>query len=477
MRERTNRPFINEIVMVLAAVFAFNLSACGGVGGGAASRDSGAGGSPDAAPGCVGPQCAFTVGNPVVVGQTPGGGASMSGFSVAIGSDGQTVAAGWSETGDQQIVKVSASRNGGQSFTTPIPVDLPTDVQLTAVHLQVTDGAGILAGAVAYQPDPAMATDDTAPWDSWARVYQSTDGAASFHQLADLKSATGVRSFTDGGFSASPDGTTLVWSWVDVTPADRLDPSAVPGNTVLASISSDSGHTFGAPQIISSAPFIYATRIAAFVRAGGAGVVYAQQHPITGLPTDVGFPYIAQAATSGAFAGGTQIAADDFGAVPAGLDSTVSGASPGAALDKNGNIHVAWWSAETIGLWYASSSDGASFSTPVRVFQTAQPTPANVKIAADGAGNSWIAALDGPGVRVFLIPAGGVPVEIKEAALATLGNSSRGYTVWASVNDTFDIAGLPTSGAVLMWLGGQPPAADATTPPPPQPINVRRIAP
>jgi len=466
-----------KIITYIGAAMALGLGACGG-GGGAATpgHDAGSDGSTEG-PGCVGPQCAFTVGNPVIVAQTPGGGASVSGFSLAVGSDGQTVAAGWSESGDQQLVKVSASRNGGQSFTTPIPVDTPADVQLTSVHVLVPQGDGILAGVVAYQSDPAMATDDTAPWDSWARVYQSTDAGASFQQLADLKSATGVRSFTDGGFSSSQDGATLVWSWVDVTPADRLAASAPPGNTVLASISTDSGHTFGAPQVVSTDPFIYATRIAAFVRGAGASIIYAQQHPIMGLPTDVGFPYIAQAATGGTFAAGTQIASDEFGAVPAGLDSTVSGAAPGAALGKDGSVHVAWWSAQTLGLWYAASADGSAFGAPVRVFETNQPTPANVKIAVDGMGNAWVAALDGPGVRVVLIPPGAEPVEIRDAGLATLGNSARGYTVWASVNDTFDIAGLPEAGAIMMWLGGQPPAADATTPPPPQPINVRRIAP
>jgi hypothetical protein len=308
-------------------------------------------------------------------------------------------------------------------------------------------------------------------------VYQSTDNGTSFHPLSDLKNATGVRSFTDGAFAASQDGAKLVWTWVDVTPSSRLSSSVAPGNTVLASISNDSGQTFGAAQVVSSSPFIYATRIAAFVRNGSAGAVYAQQHAIADLPTDVGFPYVAMASATGTFAAGSQIAGDSYGAVPAGLDSTVSGAAPGAALGKDGSIHVAWWSAETLGLWYAKSPDGATFSAPVRVFTTLQPTPTNVKITVDGAGNAWVAAQDGPGVRVVLVPSGGAPVEIQDANVMTLGNAIKGYTVWASANDTFDLAALPNKGVIVMWLGGQPPAAGSMDPPPPQPIYVRSIAP
>jgi len=484
MREhRSHLPSLACVILLAAAACSF--AACGSSsnesppGSGAGARggaDGGTGGAGGAAAACVGPQCAFKVGNPVVIAQTPGNGASVSAFSVALGSDGKTVAAGWTETsGDDQVVKLAASKNGGQSFTTPAPVDMPADVQLGSVHVLVPDGAGILASVVASQPHAGADAD--APPDSWGRVYQSTDGAASFKQLADLKAATGARTFTDAGFAASADGKTLVYAWVDVTPAERLAASAPPANSVLASISADSGKTFGAPQVVSSKAFIYATRIPAFVRAGAGGVVYAQEHAITGIPTVVGFPFIAQASAAGTFAAGAQIGADDYGALPAGVDSTVSGAAPGAAIGKDGSVHVAWWSAKTIGLWVSSSADGSTFAAPKRAFETAQPTPANVKLAVDGAGNTWIAALDGPAVRVVLVPAGGDPVEVTDADLATLGNSARGYTTWAAVNDTFDVAGLPGVGAVVMWLGGQPPDASSMAAPPPQPINVRTIAP
>jgi hypothetical protein len=474
--------------LILGTVVLCSFAACGSSSNQAPGSDAGAHGGSDGgadAGACQGPQCAFKVGNPVVVAQTSGGGAAVSAFSIALGSDGKTVAAGWTEiSGDDQVVKVAASKNGGQSFTTPIPVDTPADVQLASVHLVVPDGAGILAGVVARRPydeerqDGNLAhVDPDAPWDSWGRIYQSTDGAASFKQLADLKTATGVRTFTDEGFAASADGKTLVYAWVDVTPGERLAVGAPPPNSVLASISTDSGKTFGAPQTVSTKAFLAATRLPAFVRNGAAGVVYAQEHALTGLPTAVGFPFIAQASAAGSFATGAQIGADDYGALPAGVDGTVGGAAPGAAVGKDGSVHVAWWSAKALGLWVSASADGSSFATPKRVFATAQPTPANVKLAVDGAGNTWIAAQDGPGVRVVLVPSAGEPAEVMDAALATLGNAARGYTVWAAANDTFDIAGLPGSGAVVMWLGGQPPDASSTSAPPPQPINVRTIAP
>src|SRR5262249_10374877 len=147
----------------------------------------------------------------------------------------------------------------------------------------IRGGAGLLAGAVAHFPDPMGSS-----WHSWPRVYRSADQGKSFAEYSDLKSVTGDRSFTEGAFGASDDGKTLVWAWMDTTPPNWLGPGSAPTQAVLASISTDSGKTFGAPQVVSATPFPDATRIAAFIRDGRAGVVYAEEGVVPGQPGKVG---------------------------------------------------------------------------------------------------------------------------------------------------------------------------------------------
>jgi len=331
----------------------------------------------------------------------------------------------------------------------------PEDADLSYIRLLSPDGTDMLAGAVAHFPDPESSFRH-----AWPRVYRSSNMGVSFDLLADLKSVTGERSFTQGALAASADGKTVVYAWVDSTPMEWLGPDSAPTGALLASISADSGKTFGEPVVVSATPFLSCTRIAAFVREGRVGMIYAEAREIPGQPVMVGVPALALAGEDGSFQEPIPVASDDYGAVPAGGALGSDGAAPGAAIGPDGSIHVAWWSAQTVGLWYAVSADGATFSEPVRVLDTTTPTPANLRVSVDGSGAAWIAALDADSVRVVQIAPGQAPVEIADAA-AQLGSNG----------DTFDIAGLPDLGALQLWLGVG--AEGDTT----LPIQMRVIAP
>jgi hypothetical protein len=315
----------------------------------------------------------------------------------------------------------------------------------------------VLAGAVARVADPMVSA-----WHTWPRVYRSSSAGAAFQEVADLQADIGDRSFSQGGFAASDDGKTIVWAWVDATPAEWLGAGAPPSGALLASTSTDGGKTFGAPQVVSAKPFPFVTRISAFVREGRVGIVFAEARDIPGQPVDVGVAAVAIAGADGTFSEVVSVASDAFGAVPAGGAIGADGAAPGAAVGPDGSIHVAWWSALNVGLWYAVSQDGATFSEPVRVMETASPTPANVRLSVDGGGTAWVAALDQQSVRVAQIPPGGAPVEVAGAA-AALGGTG----------DSFDIVGLPDAGALLLWLA----AAPSDDPSASRPVQLRRIAP
>jgi hypothetical protein len=409
---------------------------------------------------CQGSECPLLVGEPVVV-ATPSSDVVVLGLTLARSSDGNTLAAGWSELSDQERPHVATSADGGLTFGAAVQVDAPDDVELSYLRLLLPDGAGLLAGAVAHFPDPMGES-----WHGWPKIYRLASSGTAFEQLADLKSAAGERTFTQGAFAASADGKTLVWAWLDVTPADWLTPDSAPTQAVLASVSKDSGKTYGAPQVVSTTPFLYATRIAAFIRDGRAGVVYSEARDIPGEPVKVGVAALAMTGEDGQFQKPVLVAADAYGAVPAGGAVGADGAAPGAALGMDGSIHVAWWSAMTVGLWYAVSQDGKTFSEPARVLETDTPTPANVRVAVDGSGAAWIAALDQESVRVVQVLPGKAPIEIAEAA-APLG----------STGDTFDIAGLPgegAHGAMQLWLGAAPDDGTGSTS---RPVQLRRIAP
>jgi len=395
---------------------------------------------------------------PSVVVASPSTDGVTFGLTLARSSDGSTFAAGWSELAEKETLQVATSTDGGATFAEAVQVDDPDEEELSYLRLLLPDGAGLLAGAVAHVPDPMEPSPH-----SWPRVYQAKDPGAAFELSSDLQSVLGERSFIQGAFAASDDGKTVVWAWVDTTPPDWLEPDAAPTQALLASISTDSGETFGEPQVVSATPFTNATRIAAFVRDGRAGVVYAEARTIAGVPVPVGVAALAMADDDGTFQAPVMVATDEYGAVPAGGAVGAEGAAPGAALGPDGSIHVAWWSAITIGLWYAVSADGETFSDPVEVFASEGPTPANVRVAVDGTGAAWIAALDQGTVRVVQVPAGGEPTEVGGAA-DPLGGTG----------DAFDVAGLPDGGAAQLWLGAPP---EDETEPTSLPILFRLIVP
>lgn len=410
----------------------------------------------DPGDGCEGPDCPPVAGPPVTV-ASPASDVIVHSLTLARSSDGAAVTAGWSELYDKERLFVAASSDGGATFGAPAQLTPPADADLSYIRLVAPDSGGMLAGAVAQLPDPESSFRH-----AWPRVYRSADTSASFDLAADLKSAIGDRSFTQGTFAASADGKTLVYAWVDTTPTEWLGPDSAPAGTLLVSSSTDSGATFTAPAVVSATPFLSCSRIVGFVRDGRAGIVYAEEREIAGQPVKVGVPALALAGEDGGFQEPVLVASDDYGAVPAGGAIGSDGAAPGAALGPDGSIHVAWWSARTVGLWYAVSEDGLAFSEPVRVLDTTSPTPANVRVSVDGTGAAWVAALDVDSVRVVQIPPGEAPVEIADAA-SPLG----------STGDTFDIAGLPGEGAMQLWLGVGSGGDTATS----LPIHLRVIAP
>lgn len=383
---------------------------------------------------CQGSQCPIVAGAPVVV-ATSSADTAVLGLTLATSSDGASMAVGWTELSDKDALHATTSSDSGATFGDAMLVAPPEDVELSALRLLMPDGAGVLAGAVAHFPDP-----DGGPSHAWPVVHQASSPGAVFEPLVDLKSVLGDRSLSQGAFVASEDGKTLVWAWVDTTPADWLAPDAAPTDSLLASISTDSGKTFSKPRVVSATPFLATTRITAFVRDGQAGVIYAEAREIPGEPVPVGIPALALLAEDGEPGEPILIAADEYGAIPAGGAPGADGAAPGAAVGPDGSIHVAWWSALTVGLWYAVSLDGATFSEPVRLFETLTPTPTNLRLAVDGAGTAWIAALDQSTVRVIQVPPGAEPIEQVDAAAPL-----------ASTGDTFDIAGLPGEGAMQLW--------------------------
>lgn len=413
--------------------------------------------TPGIDPGCQGIQCPLLAGEPILVASRSSD-VAIHNLTLARSSDGATVAAGWSELSDQDRLLTTTSSDGGETFGDTVQVAAPKDVELSYMHLLLPDGAGLLAGAVAHFPDPMVDSSH-----SWPRIFKSSDSGKTFKQSIDLKSATGERSFIQGSFASSADGKTLVWAWVDTTPAAWLEPDSPPSPAVLASISSDSGAKFAAPQVVSTTPFVSASRISAFVRDGRPGVVYAEERTVAGEPVKAGVAALALSDKDGKFQKPVLVASNDYGVIPAGGAAGADGAAPGAALGEDGSIHVVWWSARTIGLWYAVTQDGKAFTEPVRVLDTLSPTPATPRVAVDGNGTAWIAALDQSSVRIVQVPLDAPPSEFVDAA-AELG----------STGDTFAIVGLPDRGAVQLWLGA---AANSETGTSPWPIQLRRIAP
>ncbi|MBK8254188.1 MAG: hypothetical protein IPK82_16165 [Polyangiaceae bacterium] len=383
------------------------------------------------------PDHTSVVGTPSVV-ATPSNDVAIINLHFALGADGATAVAGWTELYDRGRIYSAVSTDGAVTFGTAAPVDDPEDAELTSQRLWVDNSGGIWVGALAYT------TDDEGLFHSDARVYKAAGSEPAFSMVASLKEQAGDRSFSQIGFAASADGQSMGLSWIDTTPEDWLTPESPPGNSLLSSTSTDGGKTFGDLTVVSTTPFTFAPSLSSVFVGGQMGLVYGELREVPGQPIPVGMPAFILANEQGVFGEPVLVAPDEYGAIPAGSAAGTEGAAPAAAIGPDGSIHVAWWSAMTVGLWYSTSADGLTFSEPIQVMETAAPTPANVRIAVDGLGNAWVAALDQGTVRVVEVVAG-APAEIVEASQILAGDA-----------DLFDIAPLPDHGAVLLWLAPAP---------------------
>lgn len=379
---------------------------------------------------------------------TIGSGATSN---VSVAASGDVVAVAWYTYDDVERVErtyAATSVDGGATFGSPVVIQQPA-----SEHPQVAvlaDGT-ILVGVLTYELDRLLDPAVETSWPGWPALYRSKDKGATFEKIADLHSVIGDRLLTLNGLpigmATSPDGQTIVFAWNDRTPAEFVhpgDPVPVAGTNrqpIWASVSTDGGVTFGAPQV-AAASTCNCCRLDTFVQGDRAGVAFRAIASVEGDDTrDERSPSLNLADSSGRFGEQVTIHDDNYVLELEGCPDS----GPGLAAGTDGVIHAAWWTgASGVSEWrYATTTDGVTFTSPVSLPGEPSVT-GSVETAVDSTGGAWVVGSywgeAGQDLRVWHVPAGGVPEAVESA------NADITYAT-----EPYDVAGVG-SGAGVVWL-------------------------
>jgi hypothetical protein len=320
-----------------------------------------------------------------------------------IAADGQTVAVAWGAmAAGKTDVFVAVSRNGGGSFGTPVRVN-------------ASEGTARLGGElpprVAVTADAIVVLWTSRGTSTSIEIARSTDGGKTFGPGTSLQAAGAAGDRGWPSLSIGRDGVAHAF-WLDhrglaASPADATvtkKPAAAHG----------AGHTTHDGAAMAQKSAIYHASLGKAASAersiapgvcyccktatatGAAGRVYAAwRHVYPGNIRDIAFAWSSDGGQT--FSAPSRVSEDGWQIAGCPDDG------PAMAVDGKGVVHLVWptviggASPEGV-LFYATSSDGRSFSPRVRLKTLGSAHPTHPQIAVDGAGRAvvaWDERIDG----------------------------------------------------------------------------------
>lgn len=307
-----------------------------------------------------------------------------------IASLGSNVAVAWGASADGKgDIYVAMSGDGGRTFASPVRVNTSAGEARISGEIQPRVTISLPKGTV-----PVVSVT----WNAKAngteiKTARSTDGGRTFGPAISLQ-ATGAAGDRGWQAAAADANGKLHVMWLDHRGmAAATDHATHKGEGDGAAMAQRSGLYYwsGAPERELFKGVCYCCKTALAI--GPKNEIYAAwRHVFPGNLRDMGFTMSRDGGKS--FSPLLRVAEDGW---------SINGCpddGPAMAIDASGIIHLVWPTVKNEAgvILYATSKDGAAFSTPVRVPTLGGPKPSHPQIAVDAAGRvviAWDEAVNG----------------------------------------------------------------------------------
>jgi hypothetical protein len=352
---------------------------------------------------------------------------------------GSFVAVTWSAgvgTAKSGDVFLAVSRDGGRSFAAPVRVNSIA-------------GDARISGEIAPRVALAVKTGELNPlitvtWNAkdtiaQIRTARSRDGGRTFTDEMNLqtKGAAGERGWPASTLDARG---TLHTIWLDhramavKAPGDQLEHQGEHDGVAMAQKSGLYYAADGVPERELFKGVCYCCKTA--IATGPTGEIYAAwRHVFAGNMRDMGFTISRDGGKT--FSPLVRVNQDGWSIQGCPDDG------PAMAVDAKGTVHLVWPTVknERGVILYATSSDGRTFSTPVRIPTLGAPKPSHPQIAISGSGRiyvAWDEVRDG----------------IRRAAIAPIDGSRAAEVIGDATS--YPVMAGSGSGLVAVWTSGTP---------------------
>ena len=355
-----------------------------------------------------------------------------------VAASGSFVAVTWGAAANGKgDIFLAVSRDGGRTFTSP------TRVNSVEGNARIS---GEIAPRVALMARSGVADPlITVTWNAkdattHIRTARSRDGGRTFVDEISLqaKGAIGERGWPA---SALDSRGTLHTIWLDhramAAAKAATDPAQHKGEHDGVAMAQRSGLYYAADGMPERELFkgvCYCCKTA--LATGPKGEIYAAwRHVFAGNMRDMGFTMSRDGGKT--FSPLMRVNQDGWSIQGCPDDG------PAMAVDAKGTVHLVWPTVDNEQgvIFYATSQNGARFTTPVRLPTLGGPKPSHPQIAISGDGRAFVAWDESrEGVR--------------RAAIAQIG-SSRSPDILGDVT-SYPVMAATASGIVVAWTSGPP---------------------
>lgn len=367
--------------------------------------------------------------------------------TVAVHGDRVWVAWGeYDETTEMAFAYIASSEDGGQTFSAPQQFGTGgTEYP----NIAATDDGTLFLSHLEWAEEPLI--DDY--YLAWLVLHRSVDGGQTWELVGQTPDSAATFSQPyEPELAVSADGSRVLLTWLDATPAQYLPPDALTAvegtmsTPVWVSFSADGGQTFSTPSTVIESS-CSCCRSKPFFIGETPAIAYRDLESVDDTHDERDM-YVITMADDGTWQAPVEVHNDGFTLDLQGCPTS----GPGADA-QDGAVQVAWWTGaqDRAGYWLATGS-ADTFGTPISLPDTNQHfSSLDLEIAPSG--DSFVLASDvaSPGetaagaighmLRVFHV-SGDVAQEVETATANDLA---------PQYGETYDIAASDT-GVVIVWL-------------------------
>ena len=356
-----------------------------------------------------------------------------------VAASGTFVAVAWSAgtgTAKSGDVFLAVSRDSGRSFAAPVRVNsVAGDARISG---EIAPRVSLMARSGV--PDPLITVTWNAKEDTTQiRTARSRDGGRTFSDEMNLQTRGALG---DRGWQASALDSrgTLHTIWLDhramavKTAGDHSEHKGEHDGVAMAQKSGLYYAADGVPERELFKGVCYCCKTA--IATGPKGEIYAAwRHVFAGNMRDMGFTMSRDGGKT--FSPLTRVNQDGWSIQGCPDDG------PAMAVDAKGTVHLVWPTVknEQGVILYATSADGRTFSTPVRIPTLGGPKPSHPQIAIGGSGRiyvAWDEVRDG----------------VRRAAIGTIDGSRATEVIGDATS--YPVMAATGSGLVAVWTSGPP---------------------